>query len=83
MRCGRDLFVCNSSTTNRKGYDWLRRHFNRQGLRVHLLDFPDDTAPMHLDVNFVPLSSEVRASPNPHLHPLLRGDVVPRNACVS
>lgn len=23
---------------------------------MHLLDFPDDTAPMHLDVNFVPLN---------------------------
>ena len=58
MRLGRDLFVCNSFTTNRKGYDWLRRHFNRRGLRVHFIDFPDDTAPMHLDVNFVPLSSD-------------------------
>ena len=57
MRLGRDLFVCNSFTTNRKGYDWLRRHFNRRGLRVHFIDFPDDTAPMHLDVNFVPLSA--------------------------
>eukprot|EP00747_Dinoflagellata_sp_TGD_P169158 gnl/TRDRNA2_/TRDRNA2_197383_c0_seq1.p1 gnl/TRDRNA2_/TRDRNA2_197383_c0~~gnl/TRDRNA2_/TRDRNA2_197383_c0_seq1.p1 ORF type:complete len:500 (+),score=74.64 gnl/TRDRNA2_/TRDRNA2_197383_c0_seq1:119-1618(+) len=56
MRLGRDLFVCNSFTTNRKGYDWLRRHFNRRGLRVHFLDFPNDTAPMHMDVNFVPLS---------------------------
>lgn len=56
MRLGRDLFVCNSFTTNRKGYDWLRRHFNRRGLRVHFVDFPDDTAPMHLDVNFVPLN---------------------------
>eukprot|EP00928_Gymnodinium_smaydae_P020963 TRINITY_DN1811_c0_g2_i1.p1 TRINITY_DN1811_c0_g2~~TRINITY_DN1811_c0_g2_i1.p1 ORF type:complete len:719 (+),score=118.44 TRINITY_DN1811_c0_g2_i1:115-2271(+) len=56
MRVGRDLFVCNSYTTNRKGYDWLRRHFNGKGLRVHFFDFPDDTAPMHLDVNFVPLN---------------------------
>ena len=53
MRMGRDLFVCNSFTTNRKGYDWLRRHFNARGIRVHFLDFPDDTAPLHLDVNFV------------------------------
>lgn len=58
MRLGKDIFVCNSFTTNRKGYDWLRRHFNRRGLRVHFMDFPDDTAPMHLDVNFVPLSAD-------------------------
>jgi hypothetical protein len=57
MRLGRDLFVCNSFTTNRKGYDWLRRHYNQRGIRVHFIDFPDDTAPMHLDVNFVPLNS--------------------------
>lgn len=56
MRIGKDLFVCNSFTTNRKGYDWLRRHFNRRGLRVHFIDFPSDTAPMHLDVNFIPLN---------------------------
>jgi glycine amidinotransferase len=55
MRLGKDLFVCNSFTTNRKGYDWIRRHFNRRGLRVHFVDFPADTAPMHLDVNLVPL----------------------------
>jgi len=59
VRFGRDLFVCNSFTSNRKGYDWLRRHFNSRGLRVHFLDFPEDTAPLHLDVNFVPLSSNV------------------------
>jgi len=58
VRCGRDLFVCNSFTTNRKGYDWLRRHFNKRGLRVHFLDFPKDTAPMHIDVLFVPLSKD-------------------------
>lgn len=56
MRFGRDLFVLNSFTTNRKGYDWLRRHYNAKGLRVHFIDFPDDTAPMHMDVNFVPLN---------------------------
>lgn len=59
VRFGRDLFVCNSSTTNRKGYDWLRRHFNRRGLRVHFLNYPQDAAPVHLDVKFVPLSSNV------------------------
>ena len=42
MRLGKDLFVCNSFTTNRKGYDWLRRHYNQKGLRVHFFDFPKD-----------------------------------------
>lgn len=57
MRFGKDLFVLNSFTTNRKGYEWMRRHFNQRGIRVHFLDFPDDLAPMHIDTNFVPLNS--------------------------
>jgi glycine amidinotransferase len=77
MRLGKDLFVCNSFTTNRKGYDWLRRHYNQRGLRVHFFDFPADTAPMHLDVNFVPLSKDTvmlnpQRPPRPWVERLLR-----------
>lgn len=57
VRLGRDLFVRNCFTANRKGYDWLRRHFNKRGLRVHLIDLPKDLSPVHLDADFVPLSS--------------------------
>lgn len=77
MRFGKDIFVLNSFTTNRKGYDWLRRHFNQKGLRVHFIDFPADTAPMHMDVNFVPLSSNTimlnpLRPPRPWVERLLR-----------
>lgn len=57
MRFGKDLFVNNSYTTNRKGYEWLRRHLSPKGFRVHFFDFPQDYAPMHVDTNFVPLNS--------------------------
>ena len=56
MRFGKDIFVNNSYTTNRKGYEWLKRHLAPKGFRVHFFDFPQDYAPMHVDTNFVPLN---------------------------
>lgn len=56
MRFGKDLFVNHSFTTNRKGYEWLKRHLVPKGFRCHFIDFPRDTAPMHIDTNFVPLN---------------------------
>lgn len=52
-RLGRDLFVQLALTTNMKGVDWLRRHFPEH--RVHAVNFPDDTHPIHIDATFVPL----------------------------
>ena len=52
-RFGRDLVVQNGFTTNRKGIDWLRRHFG--GHRVHAVNFPGDPYPIHIDCTFVPI----------------------------
>ncbi len=51
-RFGRDLFVYHSTTTNKPGIDWLRRHFPNH--RIHVVSFYEDE-PMHIDATFVPL----------------------------
>jgi glycine amidinotransferase len=71
-RCGRDLFVQESMTTNRLGIAWLRRHFEPQGLRVHPLHFPLDFFPSHIDCTFVPLRPGLVLT-NPD-RPLLAGE---------
>ena len=54
-RFGKDVFVLESMTTNRKGIEWLRRHLSTRGLRVHVLHCPDNVFAKHIDANFVPL----------------------------
>lgn len=54
-RFGRDIFIQESMTTNRTGIEWLRRHLEPRGLRVHTLHFPLDLFPSHIDCTFVPL----------------------------
>lgn len=54
-RAGRDVFVQESMTTNRMGIRWLRRELEPRGLRVHVLHFPLDFFPSHIDCTFVPL----------------------------
>jgi glycine amidinotransferase len=49
-RAGTDLFVYNSSVTNRAGVDWLRRHFSSH--RVHTIWF-NEPNPSHIDATFV------------------------------
>ncbi|MFI5845185.1 serine/threonine protein kinase [Catenuloplanes sp. NPDC051500] len=51
-RFGKDLFVQLSLVTNRKGADWLRRHFPDH--RVHAVTFTN-TYPLHIDATWVPL----------------------------
>jgi glycine amidinotransferase len=51
-RCGNDLFVYNSTTTNQRGIEWLRRHFPNH--RVHVVSFYEDD-PIHIDATFVVL----------------------------
>lgn len=53
-RCGRDLFVTRSNTTNHKGIDWMRRHLGPE-FRIHVLETRDRT-PMHIDTTFMPLA---------------------------
>lgn len=52
-RCGKDIFVQKSMTTNDLGIKWLTSHFPE--LRVHPLHFPYDLHPSHIDCTFVPL----------------------------
>jgi len=54
IKCGRDLFVAQSSTCNRFGIDWLQRHLGDE-YRVHEVEVYD-THPMHIDATFYPLA---------------------------
>ncbi|HUT71728.1 MAG TPA: hypothetical protein VMW89_13730 [Desulfatiglandales bacterium] len=51
-RFGKDLLVYNSTVTNKRGIDWLRRHLPNH--RIHVVSFYEDD-PMHIDATFVPL----------------------------
>jgi len=53
-RCGRDLFVTRSNTTNALGIEWLRRHLGEE-FRIHVLE-SRDRMPMHIDTTFIPLA---------------------------
>lgn len=52
-RMGKDLFVQHGMTCNLKGINWLQRHFPNH--RVHVLNFPGDPFPIHIDASFVPV----------------------------
>ena len=71
-RFGRDVMVQESMTTNRAGIRWLRRHLEPRGLRVHVLHFPLDLFPSHIDCTFVPLRPGLILT-NPE-RPLHRGE---------
>lgn len=53
-RCGKDIFVQHSMTTNLKAIEWLRRELDGY-VRVHVLHFPYDKEPSHIDCTFIPL----------------------------
>lgn len=53
LRMGRDIFVQHGFTTNLRGIEWLRRELSE--FRVHTLNFPNDTCPVHIDATFVPV----------------------------
>jgi len=53
-RCGKDIFVQHSMTTNLRAIEWLKREL--EGIvRVHTLNFPYDREPSHIDCTLVPL----------------------------
>jgi glycine amidinotransferase len=54
-RCGKDIFVQPSMTTNYAGIQWLSRELKPHGIRVHSAHFPYDFAPSHIDCTFVVL----------------------------
>ncbi|MCX4246692.1 hypothetical protein [Paraliomyxa miuraensis] len=54
-RFGRDVFIQRSHVTNDMGIDWLRRHLEPRGYRLHRIEFEDYRAE-HIDATFVPLA---------------------------
>lgn len=52
MRAGKDIFVQLSMTCNKSGIEWLKRELRPHGIRVHMIRFPYDLAPSHLDCTF-------------------------------
>lgn len=53
IRFGRDLFVMRSAMTNAAGVDWLKRHFEPRGIRVHELLFGGNPLNWHIDTTVV------------------------------
>ena len=66
-RCGKDLFVQRSVTTNAAGLDWLRRHYPNHRVHEMLFREPD---PVHIDATFLFLHPGLAMS-NPDRPPLL------------
>lgn len=54
IKCGRDVFVAQSSCCNRFGIEWLERHLSPE-FHVHEVAVYD-THPMHIDATFYPLA---------------------------
>jgi glycine amidinotransferase len=65
-RAGKDLFVYNSSVTNKAGIEWLKRHFSKH--RIHTIWFYE-TNGFHIDATFVLLRPGLALS-NPKRIPL-------------
>lgn len=53
FRFGKDLFVQRSVVTNEPGIDWLRRHFQPRGIRVHEIAIGGLSQPWHLDTTII------------------------------
>ena len=53
FRFGKDLFIQASSVTNASGIDWLKRHFEPKGIRIHAVQFGGDPFPWHIDVDII------------------------------
>jgi glycine amidinotransferase len=54
IKCGKDIFVAQSSCCNRMGIEWLQRHLG-EDYTVHEVEV-FDTHPMHIDATFYPLA---------------------------
>lgn len=55
FRFGRDIFVQHSAVTTRLGIDWLRRHYEPRGIRVHDVAFGGTPQPWHFDCTIIPI----------------------------
>ena len=64
LRCGKDIFMQLSLPTTRAGIDWLRRHLEPKGFRVHEVHFATKT-PWHIDTTvFAPREGLLFQNPN-------------------
>jgi glycine amidinotransferase len=65
MRYGKDIFVQPSLVTNAPGIDWLRRHLEPKGFRLHEARFGGGTMSIHIDCQFFsPREGLLFQSPN-------------------
>lgn len=80
MRYGKDIFVQPSLVTNAPGIDWLRRHLEPKGFRLHEVNFGGDPMSIHLDCQFFsPRPGLLLQSPNlpsttPGFHELFKAN---------
>lgn len=80
MRYGKDIFIQPSLVTNAPGIDWLRRHLEPKGFRLHEVNFGGDTMSIHIDCQFFsPRTGMLFQSPNlpsttPEFHELFRAN---------
>lgn len=78
IRFGKDLFVQRSAITNGAGVEWLRRHFQPQGFRVHEIAFGGTVQPWHIDCTvFAPREGMIVQNPawlplTPEFHELFK-----------
>ena len=78
MRVGKDIFVQPSVVTNAPGIDWLRRHLEPKGFRLHEVSFGDEDRAIHIDCQFfcprpgLLLQSPNLFSRNPEFHELFK-----------
>jgi glycine amidinotransferase len=52
MRFGRDIFVQICNPTTEQGFEWLKRHLEPKGFRLHNVQFGgDNSVPWHIDAD--------------------------------
>ncbi|MGD2040945.1 MAG: serine/threonine protein kinase [Anaerolineae bacterium] len=78
IRFGKDLFMQRSAITNAAGVEWLRRHFEPKGFRVHEVAFGGTVQPWHIDCTvFAPREGVLVQNPDwlplrPEFHELFK-----------
>jgi glycine amidinotransferase len=78
MRVGKDIFVQPSVVTNAPGIDWLRRHLEPKGFRLHEVSFGEEDLAIHIDCQFfcprpgLLIQSPNLFSRNPEFHELFK-----------
>jgi glycine amidinotransferase len=78
IRFGKDLFIQRSAITNGAGAEWVRRHFQARGFRVHEIAFGGTPQPWHIDCTvFAPREGLLVQNPDwlpltPEFHELFR-----------